>query len=599
MKMFDDQNSPFAAKVYFFNPDEIKAILRSLIARYYRAKGRGDSSDDEDEGGEDDGPDFSEKSTVLEAMMPLFCDQVEFETVDSAMRFLDTIQSEDDELMLDRLTDWAHAVKESHLKSNDFVQVAASTADQLIGYLQPYSSTIEGEFGRGRTQPWPLVRQIDFGMDIRILNDGIILVDSPGISDANSIRAANAKAAHSRCTHKIHVANAGRARDDRSLRAAMADNYKWTGSQNSILVLTHGEEIDSETVVVGSEIAKKMEKNLREQVNDLLLRKEKLATSMKNACIEERFAIEDELQSIRPKLKRLSQELDTCRIKMRNDHTKLSIQSKYKQLTGDKRPLPVFVVANETWNIHRGGYCDDEKPMLTVEETGMPALRTKLYEMPAQGKLNDTIHLAEHQLPRLINSFEAYCSRTYIARKGEIEEIILHPKKEWAGIQQRTVEMLKEEVRKVILNPMKGDEDQWIRKARRLCNQWGTKYYSKHLQMLKKEGFQPGRRKNDPDTDWNNELLAINKDDLEECFKELDLQPCYEVMWGEVKEQMEVAKKNLRRKLMGPTPQIFAADHRNLQETPNSTLWPSTASSRLLILKETMQANSCGSSFVG
>ena len=552
MKMFDDQNSPFAAKVYFFNSDEIKAILRSLIARYYRAKGKGDDSDDDDEDRDDDGPDFNEKSTVLEAMMPLFCDQVEFETLDSAMKFLETIQSEDDEVVLDQLTNWADAVKESHLKGNDFVQVAASTAAQLIGYLVPYSATILRELGRGRTQPWPLIRRIDFGLDIPILNDGVILVDSPGITDANSIRAANAKKAHRKCSHKIHVANVGRATDDRSLRNAMADNYKWTGSQNSILVLTHGEEIDDETEVEGSKILKQMERNLRIQVDDLLLRKDKLTTSMKMAIAVERLAIKEELNNIRPKLAQLSRELETCRIKMRNEYTKLSIQSKYKQLTGDKRPLPVFVVANELWNIHRGGHYEDEKPMLTVKDTGLPALRTKLYEMPAQGKLNDTLNLAEHQLPRLINSFEAFCSRAYISRKGEIEEIILHPKKEWAEVQSRTVEALKGEVKRVILNPMRADEDQWIRKAHRLCNQWGTKYFSKHLQMLKKQGFQAGRRKNDPDVDWNSELLSINRDDLEEYFKELKLGLCYYRMWDEVKEKMEEAKKNLRSKFSGP-----------------------------------------------
>lgn len=35
--MFPGQTSPFAAQVEFFQPDQIRDILASLLARYYRA----------------------------------------------------------------------------------------------------------------------------------------------------------------------------------------------------------------------------------------------------------------------------------------------------------------------------------------------------------------------------------------------------------------------------------------------------------------------------------------------------------------------------------------------------------------------------------
>lgn len=157
MNMFEDQTSPFAAKVYFFNSDEIKAILRSLITRYCQAKGKGDNSDNKGEGADDDGEDFNEKSTVLKAMMPLLCDQPEFETMDTAIRFLDTIQAEDDEVMLDRLTDWADTVKDHHLKRNDFIQVSASTPGQLVGRLQPYTHSLEGGHSHSLWSAWSIL----------------------------------------------------------------------------------------------------------------------------------------------------------------------------------------------------------------------------------------------------------------------------------------------------------------------------------------------------------------------------------------------------------------------------------------------------------
>ena len=548
MRTFEDQKSSFAARVYFFTSEEIRETLKSLIAKYHRAMGQGSSSDDEDDGENDDEEDISEKNTVLETLMPLFCDQQEFETAESAIKFMDSVEGENDEAMLEQLATWADAVRDKHLKGDDFVRIPASTANELIGRLQPYSCTVESEFGRGLTQPWPLVRMIDFGLDIPILNDGVILLDAPGTTDAHSIRTANAKAHHAKCSHKIYVAKVGRARDDKSLRKAMADTYKWRGNQNSILVLTHGEEIDDETIVLGTPMAKKMEKQLKDGIQDPRDRKAKLAVKLKMAIPEERLSIRDELQTIRPELQRKLEEFDTCRLKMRNEHTKVSIQQKYRQLTTDPRPLPVYVVANDSYSAHRAGHFESDKPTLTVEETGVPALRTQLYRMPAEGKLNDTLHLAFHQLPRLINSFEMYCSRTYISRKSELEQLILHPKKQWPEIRQRTLERLREEVKRVVLQPMKENEDLWNRKARKYCREWGTTHYKKNLQLLKNDGYQMGRKKTDPDICWNSELLAINKESMEKWFKDLPaaFHSCYEQMWKEVAATMETAKKNLR-----------------------------------------------------
>lgn len=556
MKRFHNQASPFAAKVYFFNSDEIKAMLKALIAKYYRAMGKGASSDDEDESEDTPDDDISEKLTVIETMRPLFCEQAEFESVESAMKFLDNAESEDDQMMLEQLSIWADAVEDTHLKGNDFVQVDASTTHELIGRLQQYSCTTESEYGRGGSQPWPLVRMIDFGLNIPLLNDGVVLVDSPGTSDANSVRAANAKAQHAKCSHKIYVANVVRARDDKALRIAMTDSYKWRGTQNSIVVLTRGEEINLLTNAEGSELSKKMAQQLYEQIDGLQDRKKKLVSDRKMASLVERLSIDDELEKLCPKLEQLSQEYKLCRLKMRNEYTRFKFQEKYRQITGDKRPLPTYVVANGSWDVHQSGHHENERPIFTVEETGIPALRMKLYEMPAEGKLNDALHVVEHQLPRLINSFEMYCSKKYIARKSEIEALILQPMNEWPEIRQRAIERLKEEVKRVILQPMKDDEDRWAHEARQLCRDWGVKFYKKNLLMLKNEGFQAGRRKTDKDIDWNSELVKINENYLANCFKELWplLKPCFSKTWREIGIAMEKAKDNISSKLCLDTP---------------------------------------------
>jgi hypothetical protein len=124
--------------------------------------------------------------------------------------------------------------------------------------------------------------------------------------------------------------------------------------------------------------------------------------------------------------------------------------------------------------VHQAGFLKFEHPLLTVTETGVPALRHRLYLLPAEGKLNDTIHIVEHQLPCLINSFQLYCFKSHFTRKAELDAIISKPKDDIHNILNRMYLKLKGIVRKTLLDPMTVDETEWIKEARALCEKWGA-----------------------------------------------------------------------------------------------------------------------------
>lgn len=550
MKTFPDQHSTYAAKVYFYNKQEIKYILRSLLAKYWRAVIKREPSDEDDEadGNDDGGANFTDRSTVIETLRPLFSDKDEFESDEAAMEYLKTASCEFDEIILDELMGWAIEALDSHLHGDDCVRITASTADELLDSLQPFTHTLEDTLGIDLCQPWPLVRQIDFGLDIPLLNDGAILVDSPGVSDANSTRAASAKKIHLKCGHRIYVTKVGRARDDRSIREAMCSSYHRRGAQNAILVLTHGDDIDGDTEVSGSPLAKKEEKRLSDEIKNMKDRRSKLNVKNKSATADERQAVVEERQQLENKQRDMSKELKILRLKMRNDQTKSGIQQKYKQITSDGRPLPIYVVANEAYAIHESGHFKKEATLLDVEGTGIPALRAQLYAMPAEGRLNDTLNRAERQLPLLINFFEAYCSRRHIERKSEIEDIVLRPTTELEALRVRTLEKVKEHAKRIVLDPMKAEEEQWVAKARNLCKVWAQKYARRNYELFKSYGYSAGRGKSYPATNWNKELIDINKSRLEDRLNNLcpALKIPFAEMCEEVKESLQKAKDSIR-----------------------------------------------------
>lgn len=522
MKSFPGQNATFAAKVFFFGRDEIRDILSSLLAKYFRAANQDEKPEDENE--EDEGyssnvETFGDMRDTMTAFMALFCEHDEFETEASARAFLKQAKSENDEFIVDTLLEWADEVVQSKLDGMEAVVFECSTPAELLWRLQPYTFQVDGIDGEGVVAPWPLVSVIDFGLDHPLLQEGIVLVDSPGLSDANAARSRNAIIHHRECTHKMIVAEIGRAEADKNLRKALEDAYRTRGSGKTILVLTHGDDIDSETEVTGTPLEKNLLAKHEKDLKALRDQKRAKTAQRQKARFEERDDFDEELRSISKQINVLNQKRDDQRLKMRNRKVVTNLQDIYKRLTQDPKPLAVFAVGNKVYQQYQAGFTEDCKPLLSVEQTNVPALREQLYKMPIDGRFNDTMHLAEVQLPNLVNFFELYCLELHMARKADVEAIILEPKSRLRGVVHEVFDALKQTVCETILSPMRNQEEAWTQEARKLCREWAKKYNGT-LTNFKKKGVHKPRRRGAVGINWTEELQMINKEPLEQLFSE-------------------------------------------------------------------------------
>ncbi|KAK4632072.1 hypothetical protein CLAFUR4_03722 [Fulvia fulva] len=436
MKQFPNQAFPFAARVSFFGPDQICALITAMFTKYYRATHRDSQDNGEGEGEEE----YNDIRTVLDAFMALFADHIEFEDEGSAREYLRQAESEDDSIICGDLASWAIDVATDWLDGKEFILVGAATSDELLLKLQPFTYQLIGEEGKGQVSPWPLVSVVDFGFENKLLNQGIVLVDAPGLSDSNSTRANNAILHHRECTHKITVALINRAKDDKSLRESLKQGFYHRGSGGTLLALTYGDSIDPETDVCGSAEEKARELALKVEIKRLREHRQKLSQKKRSATRDEVFDLDDEIREVGRMVKIKTAEFDSCRVIMRNNAVLKAVQAQYRDLTRDPKPLSAFVIGNEAYKTHQAGYATDERPVLTVEQTGVPGIRRRLYALPAEAKLNEALHLANTQIPNLVSFFDLYCSKTHLARKAEIEAVILQPKKKLGDMLSVTLD---------------------------------------------------------------------------------------------------------------------------------------------------------------
>ena len=548
MKQFPDQGAPFSARVYFFGIEEIRAILKAHLQKYYMAAGFEKDETDEDDKKDDQVQNYNDIRTVLDTFMALFSGHEEFQNDDQARAYLKEARDQNIGDIVEQLASYADDVLSMHLAGNNFVRVEASTPEELLYLLQPYTYTLGGEDALGASMPWQLVSVIDFGLDVPLLNEGIVFVDSPCLSDGHSTRAENAARYHKTCTHKVTVAEIRRAKDDKALRENLALGYTTRGSGNTILVLTRGDSIDPDPEVSGTPLEKRSEQNFRDQIKQINARRQPLNVQRQKMRREDRFEHDEKIRQLNNEMQHKMDELDALRIQMCHRSIIEPVQKQYRDLTGDPKPLAVFCVGNEAYKQHVAGFSARDKPIIDVKQTNIPALRHRLFLLPAEGKLNDALHLATTQLPSLINSFELFCAKTHMARKNEIEAIILQPAEDIRVNARNLMTTLRGHVKQQILNPMKFDETKWAQEARVLCRTWASLHAKDHLQVLKRYGIKKGSRRAGPDVNWNAELASIHKDRLEEYFRNLHtaLLPQEEDFKAKIGKLFDDTKKEIR-----------------------------------------------------
>ncbi|KAI9873629.1 MAG: hypothetical protein M1830_010774, partial [Pleopsidium flavum] len=215
-------------------------------------------------------------------------------------------------------------------------------------------------------------------------------------------------------------------------------------------------------------------------------------------------------------------------VKMRNKKVINAIRKRYRDITHDQHPLHVFCVSNSDYTQHQNGYNAHNIPM-TLETTGVPALRAFLLGLPASSKFSMLEHLCEGPLPEFIGSLEMWSTQSASKRKGELQKIVSKPR-EVAYLEiARLFEELKFSLKTCVLTKIRDSVEKWATKGKTTSQKWATWNHTSYAAFVKHDGNHVTRSKFQQS--WNSQLLEPVVNDLRRPWKLLD------ETWKEISEK--------------------------------------------------------------
>ncbi|KAG9895901.1 hypothetical protein KCV05_g17394, partial [Aureobasidium melanogenum] len=255
------QSTPFRAEIEYYSEAELEAVITFLFKEAYASlpssRAGSEALDDEIENRNVSG------LTAIKTIQALFCDRPECASEEAITGLLSEASGETDKNVIQKMVLWSRELIRKHAKQDDgLISVIEHTTTQgLLQKLREYTfnGADEEEFAEPVVSPWPLIKKITFGLDSPMLNDGVILMDLPGVHDSNSTRRRTVGKALAACTHYLVVAQIDRAQDDDTVTKYFAEGHNKKGSGRVIAAITNSDRIDGDMRNGNAEQQKQME----------------------------------------------------------------------------------------------------------------------------------------------------------------------------------------------------------------------------------------------------------------------------------------------------------------------------------------------------
>lgn len=419
------QSTPFRAEIEYYSEAELEAVITFLFKEAYA------SLPPSDTGSEMLDDDFDNRSvsglTAVKTIQALFCDRPECASEEAITALLREAPSDTDKNVIEKMTIWAKELIRKYAKQDDgLVSVIEHTTTQgLLQKLREYTfnGADEDEYAETVVSPWPLIKKITFGLDSPMLNDGVILVDLPGVHDSNSTRRRTVSKALAECSHYIVVAQISRAQDDDTVTKYFIEGHNRKGSGRVIAAITNSDRIDGD-MRNGDAAQQKHMEEVKERILNITGELDQIRAKKRTATKQERFEIFEKEEELQLQLHDAESAHESSKIMIRNKKTVKSLRRTYRYLTGDQRALAIFCVSNKAYERYLIGFERSDRPVLTLEDTEIPKLRQHLRLATGEGRFNDAVFHYESQLPSLLTSVQLWCYKAHMKHRKEIEDIV-------------------------------------------------------------------------------------------------------------------------------------------------------------------------------
>ncbi|KAF2116374.1 hypothetical protein BDV96DRAFT_51219 [Lophiotrema nucula] len=541
----DTQEKLFAAQINRLPRKLCEELLDSCLADYWYHRLAPQEDDTKNTGEVDLG------RTAVKIFMALFSDRDEFSDESAATDFLNSMTSAKDKKIRAILRQWILEILNELDKLGNTPTFYAHSASELHQMIQPFTLTSEDATIDGTSlecSVWPFVRFVRITFKHPLLA-GAIFIDLPGLSDANPHRRRLVEQHKRKCDHIIVVHGITRIEDEGIVQHHILDTFYRKRGGSVTLVITKADDVKHES---GGRVSYNIQEqeylsSLDEYDKEV---KEELKNNGRLSKGSEMSSNPDFLKEImkKDKLYRfLSHHAKSRRkqilVAARNRKVTKSLQEWYISKTKDSRGLPVFCVSNSVHMEHIVGFLDKQPPILPIDETGITQLRSYLFALPAKAGKADTLkYHCDVRIRTLLDAMAMSCAGTKAMMKREhLIKAIMDSRKDIG----KNIDTVRQDINKRFVSPLIVKfgicEDQWIEKAKALCNQWAQYNAAGHAAFLKHEGNWKTNACGK--ANWNESLLEAVRDFIAPLLDDLIEKGCNDFANDAIMSMCEVLDK--------------------------------------------------------
>lgn len=438
------RNGQYEAVIEFISKTALHSIVEhhvETVLAYKRLKSPG--GDDEDPlapNTDRDEPDVTERDSSLDILAGLTIRPGRGSEIGSRSQLELLVNSEDykKSAIKEKFVRYANNTFQETVGEGKIVKTAQSLEELRDEYIK-YARPTDGQI----LAPWLLVKQIAIGLPAFVLANSISLADVPGIFDTHQVRRQAANDSFEKCStvvlvHKYERNETSTQMND-SLRKCVSAN------KNVIVALTHIEDAAKSDCKFLGDSESKDQLTLGLELKDGILKQQ---TCELRQIKRELTQAEDEDDSedgvISPKVRELNAKCTETKariykrsIAIKRELIAVSLQKEHEKIQIDfngraDKTLSVHCTCGPEYETHMKGYHHEDTPELSVQETGVPALRRELRSLRAEMMIQDLEDTINHKgLARVLNALQFYCGRSKLERKKLIEHLVAEPKEQF------------------------------------------------------------------------------------------------------------------------------------------------------------------------
>ncbi|KAK4550571.1 hypothetical protein LTR36_000150 [Oleoguttula mirabilis] len=430
-----------------------------------------DCNDDLDDGEKDELQGKSE--TALDFFCALLCDQADFESVDDAETYFDSRRSDEDAEVIDDLA----ALIEKFLLQRDLDDSVEVFTAQTEGELSEIFKRVSRPSKARQPSPWPLINRVQIHQKNDLLDAGVVLADTAGVTDTNMSVVDNTLRYLKRAGTVLVFSGHKRIEKDPLIDSHLRQAIQMGKLHNTVLVVTmiDTKEVYNDTT---KEELPEAEKALLEQAErrlaDLKAEETKLIGKRRSATDKDFRAIQARLEDLEGERALAGNAVKQVSVQIRCREIKEKMKGRLKKLDKSKTApeLPIYFISSRTYQQHVDGYDPREPPTLDLAGTGIPALRHMLYDIPARGKMNTLSRVCTSRLPNIFQGILGILTKSKLERKDEVEKLIRKIFLGFGPLVGEVVVEVREQFKERILKTIKENEPKWMEKAEKLLSGW-------------------------------------------------------------------------------------------------------------------------------